>query len=83
MRIKANSSSSGCLHFRTGAAILASCYLFIIIIHIYTHVLAKSEDPDKIQHNAAFHKGLHCFLRLKQNLGTEIHDDLENSTCDP
>ena len=24
--------------------------------------LANSEDPDEIQHNAAFHLGLHCLL---------------------
>ena len=36
-----------------------------------------------MQHNAAFHQGLHCFLRLKQPSGTEIHHDLETSTCDP
>ena len=34
-----------------------------------------------MQHNAVFHQGLHCLLRLKQSLGTEIHN-LENSTCD-
>ena len=34
-------------------------------------------------HNAAFHQGLHCFLRLKQLSGAEIHHNLENSTCDP
>ena len=26
--------------------------------------LANSADPDEMQHNAAFHKGIHCFLRL-------------------
>ena len=36
-----------------------------------------------MQHNAAFHLGLHCFLRLKQPSGTEIHNNLENSTFDP
>ena len=24
--------------------------------------LATSEDPDEMQHNAAFHQGLHCLL---------------------
>ena len=43
--------------------------------------LTNSEDPDEMQHNAAFHQGLHCLLRLKQQ--TEIHHNLENSTCDP
>ena len=33
--------------------------------------LAKSEDPDKMQHDAAFHQGLQCLLRLKQPSGTE------------
>ena len=35
--------------------------------------LANIEDPDEMQHNAAFHLGLHCLLRLKQSSGTEIH----------
>ena len=45
--------------------------------------LANSEDPDELQHIAAFHLRLHCLLRLKQTSGTEIHHNLENSTCDP
>ena len=32
--------------------------------------LAKSEDPDEMPHNAAFHKGLHCLL-LRQKLSSE------------
>ena len=39
-----------------------------------------SEDPDEMQHNAAFHQGLHCLLRLKQSSGREVHHNLENST---
>ena len=35
--------------------------------------LANSDDPDEMQHNAAFHQGLHCLLRLKQPSGTEMH----------
>ena len=35
--------------------------------------LANSEDPDEMQHIAAFHLSLHCLLRLKQSSGTEIH----------
>ena len=27
--------------------------------------LANSEDPDEMQHNAAFHQGLHCLLNLQ------------------
>ena len=45
--------------------------------------LINSADLDEMQHNAAFHQHLHCLLRLKQSSGTEIHHDLENSTCDP
>ena len=26
--------------------------------------LANSEDPDEMQHNAAFHQGLHCWSAL-------------------
>ena len=26
--------------------------------------LANSDDPDEMQHNAAFHQGLHCLLSL-------------------
>ena len=45
--------------------------------------LTNSEDPDEMQHNAAFHQGLHCLLRLKQPSGTEIHHYSETSTCEP
>ena len=27
----------------------------------------NSEDPDEMQHHAAFHQGLHCLLRLKRS----------------
>ena len=45
--------------------------------------LANSKDPDVMQHNAAFHQGFHCLLRLKQPSGTEKLHNLENSTCEP
>ena len=45
--------------------------------------LANSDGPDEMQHNAAFHQGLHCLLRLKQPSGTEMQHSLENSMCDP
>ena len=45
--------------------------------------LANSEYTVKMLHNAAFHQGLHCLLRLKQPTVTEIHHYVENSTCDP
>ena len=31
------------------------------------------EEPDEMQHYAAFHQGLHCLIRLKLPSGTEIH----------
>ena len=33
-------------------------------------MLANREDPDDMQHVAAFHQDLHCLLRLKQPTGT-------------
>ena len=45
--------------------------------------LAISEVPDEMQHNAAFHQGLHCLLRLKQPSGTERHHNRENYSCYP
>ena len=48
-----------------------------------TAILANSEDPDEMQHYAAFHQGLHCLLRLKQSSVTEIVNNLKTFTCDP
>ena len=45
--------------------------------------LANCEDPDAMQHNAAFHQGLHILVRLKQTSRIEKHCNLENSTFDP
>ena len=50
--------------------------------------LAYIEDLDKLQHHAgfhygAFHQGLHCLLKLKQPAETEIHHNLDTSSCDP
>ena len=45
--------------------------------------MANSEDPGDLQPNAAINQGLHCLLRLKQPLVTEIHHILDNVTCDP
>ena len=27
--------------------------------------MANSEDPDEMQHNAAFHQGMHVFSKIK------------------
>ena len=47
--------------------------------------LANSEEPDEMQHDAAFHQGLHClvFAIIKQFLEKEMHHNQKNSTCDP
>ena len=45
--------------------------------------LENSEEPDEMQHDAAFHQGLHCLLRLKQPSQTETHPNLETFTCNP
>ena len=45
--------------------------------------LANSEYLDEMQHNAAFHQGLHCLLGLKQPSGTGMYHNVENCTCDP
>ena len=34
--------------------------------------MTNSEDPDEMQHTAAFHQGLQCLLKFKLPLGTEI-----------
>ena len=41
--------------------------------------LTNSEDPNQMQHFIRFCTVL---LRLKQSPGTEIHHNLEKSTCD-
>ena len=45
--------------------------------------MAKSEDPDEIPHNEAFHQELHCLLRQNQSSEEEIQYYLEIKTCDP
>ena len=37
-----------------------------------TGTIANSEDPDEMQHNAAFHQGLHCLLRQNQSSEREM-----------
>ena len=38
---------------------------------------ANREDLDEMQHNAAFHQGLRCLLKLIPPSGTEIHQNSE------
>ena len=35
--------------------------------NLYMVTLTNSEDTDEMQHDAAFHQGLQCLLRFKQN----------------
>ena len=44
---------------------------------------ANSEDPEEMQHNAAFHQGLPCLLKIETQSGTESHQYIGESTCDP
>ena len=43
--------------------------------------LANSEDPDEMQHTAAFHQGLHCLLRQNQSSKKDIQYYLVIITC--
>ena len=45
--------------------------------------LANIEDPDEMQYDAAFHKGLRCKLKLKRLSETDLHYNLENCACEP
>ena len=38
----------------------------------FTCTFANSEDPDEMQHNAAFHQGIHCLLRVKLSLDKTV-----------
>ena len=52
---------------------LAKKYILTLsILETQIGTLANTEDSDEIQHNAAFHQGLHCLLKLKPHTGTEI-----------
>ena len=50
--------------------------------HPNAYLRIQSDDPDEMQHNAAFHQALHYLLKFKQHSGTEIHHNVENSSCD-
>ena len=43
--------------------------------------LTKSEDPDEMLHNAAFHQDLHCWLEQKNSSEKEIQFRSETITC--
>ena len=51
----------------------------------FTHVngcFANNEDPDKMPHGAAFHRGLHYLLR-QANPQRKKYIFMEIRTCDP
>ena len=39
---------------------------------------ANSEDPDEMQHNNAFHQGLHCFVKVKKTFRQKNQIFFEN-----
>ena len=45
--------------------------------------MATSEEPDKMPHKAAFHRGLHYLFRQNRSLEKEIHYCLEIITYGP
>ena len=61
--------------FAGGIIIYFFCKCGNILLQVTLRILetckqvANNEDPDEMQHNAAFHLGLHCLLRLKQTSG--------------
>ena len=44
---------------------------------------ANSEDPDEMQHDAAFHQGLHCLLTEKRSSDKRIQYFFENYNLTP
>ena len=52
-------------------------FKFVLFNSLKTGTLANSEDPNEMQHNAAFHQRLHCLLRLKEPSRTEIPDNFD------
>ena len=68
--------------------------LTLCILETPNSTLANIEHPNEMQHNAAFHQGLHCLpnyaafrqglhclLKLKHSSVAVIHFNLENSYC--
>ena len=46
---------------RCHRAAISNYYVFLILRIVL--ILANSADPDEMQHNAAFHLGLHCLQK--------------------
>ena len=43
---------------------------------------SSSIDKDEMSHYAAFHQGLHCFVKVKQSSGTEMDHSSEMQNFD-
>ena len=64
-----------------GSPIFANSKLAFTFCILETHkkdTLLNSENPDEIQHETTFRKGLHGLLRLQEPFETEIYHNLEN-----
>ena len=59
-----------------------SLALTLFILDPCKQVLANSEDPDEMLHNAAVHQDLDSLQRYKQIFNTEPNHNLENFTCE-
>ena len=57
-QIKAIRMGLSIIYFK-GSQVIISQILCISVIDVVL-ILANSEDPDEMQHYAAFHLGLHC-----------------------
>ena len=44
---------------------------------------SNSEDPDEMQHYAAFHQGLHCFCEGEKDFQTKEYNIFENYNVTP
>ena len=54
---------STCTQFVLSLATSSIYKLCCIFVPEELFILANSEDPDEMPHNAAFHQGPHCLLR--------------------
>ena len=76
-----NTANEDKMRTSPGSPIFANIKLAFTLCILETHkkdTLLNSEDPDEIQHETAFRKGLHGLLRLKEPSETEIYHNLEN-----
>ena len=47
-----------------------SQYMYDVFLTLIVLILANSADPDEMQHNAAFHQGLHCLPKYRLGVST-------------